>query len=983
MSRNRTVKLHPFRLLLILLLVALIILGITCTDFLRADAKDPLRAAVLYSGTDTAHEDTLLYLKQSLNASLESEAVIFEDNTDLSDYQILYLDKSLAETLTEAQLKNLTDHTQNGGFVWLPNELLPICRDALLGGATLAPIGSFPETVSYPEVSENYADLQKIVKDFESFIRYYHDFNEIAAKDFGYGVISDDIISLANVADSALYGVLPLGKGSVFFTNPMLPNAFAISSLSMEPDSDSKAYFSNTTAAANQLLYGEFASLASKQLYGYSVERILSSFASPAAAWQLHYEEITALENNSLEIFSELCKQNKQIASYTLIRNTYKWFERGETVSYLLSHDGAFLMDFNESAYSSGTHVVADRNSYLKYNSILDGGSYFVDYPEYTQTAYPAVADINQDGAADIIGGSSDGRFYLSLGECFEDGTWHVFAPQILTDAGGNPIAVSGHAAPCLTDLDGDGVLDIISGGTTGEIVWFAGSDRLTFEPKGVLAETGTAQSMPKVGDLSGDGINDLLVGTLEGKLLLYNGKLQNGVLTFSNSAEVLQDVMENGFAAPEICDYNADGRNDILLGTFDGYVEIYINESGSFRHDGAISCSEKNYKGNNNIKIGNNCVPVFYDINADGENDLIFGSLEYGVAMPIDSPYFPLRDKVQAQIDYAKENNLYVGMHFYTNSYASPEREKEEIALHKKALASYGIDASKIGSNQHTWRTSTLSSGQTLHSLKDSDVLWSSCSVLSEDYIYPESGAENVLSIPFFLDWENKKMLVTNTATLLYSGNGDAAMQYDLPISQYYHCDFAYRNEANELDIINRLQAYVDQNQYNFVKEDQLFHAVAASYNSRVTALKKGDAITISQQATDKDFGLYDKDFQKSTGVKIEFAEGENAADYSVSANVWRRKGNSIYVGLDQKVILRKSTEHVDGSHISRCNLPAEITVKKDYTEVAFKENGLMQLTVTGEITTEDNDWTVEFDGSETRAYKYGDCDSFRFSYK
>ena len=44
---------------------------------------------------------------------------------------------------------------------------------------------------------------------------------------------------------------------------------------------------------------------------------------------------------------------------------------------------------------------------------------------------------------------------------------------------------------------------------------------------------------------------------------------------------------------------------------------------------NGYIEGNESNYKGNNNLKFGANSVPRFYDIDGDGNKDLVVGSLE------------------------------------------------------------------------------------------------------------------------------------------------------------------------------------------------------------------------------------------------------------------------------------------------------------------------------------------------------------------
>ena len=101
-------------------------------------------------------------------------------------------------------------------------------------------------------------------------------------------------------------------------------------------------------------------------------------------------------------------------------------------------------------------------------------------------------------------------------------------------------------------------------------------------------------------------------------------------------------------WCSPCIADADGDGVNELYAGTFEGYIAKFENNV----FNGYIEGNESNYKGNNNLKFGANSVPRFYDIDGDGNKDLVVGSLEYGMAVPIDSDYFPYREKLQKQLD-------------------------------------------------------------------------------------------------------------------------------------------------------------------------------------------------------------------------------------------------------------------------------------------------------------------------------------------
>ena len=105
--------------------------------------------------------------------------------------------------------------------------------------------------------------------------------------------------------------------------------------------------FSNnaTVMVQNKLFEIIFVNLFRFKNYGYAVEHVLGSFAKPVASWELHYEDITGIDNGSAEIFEEMCERYGQVPSFTLARNPYIWFRRAESVTYALNNNGQFAMD--------------------------------------------------------------------------------------------------------------------------------------------------------------------------------------------------------------------------------------------------------------------------------------------------------------------------------------------------------------------------------------------------------------------------------------------------------------------------------------------------------------------------------------------------------------------------------------------------------------------------------------------------------------
>lgn len=975
------------------LVILMLIVGINVFNFID---DDNLAVAILYTGDAQGWKDTYSHLKQSLLANMTTTAIDVDNNKiDYKLYDVIYLDASIQYSLNKDKLRDeLVRFTTKGGGLFLENQLKDFFNSDFIGATEFVKLNAAPKNISYPEIRHNLKSLQEVIKDFDSIYKGYREYELLKTYDYGYGIKGATGEVLAEENGIALYTVNKVGKGYVFFTNPLLPNYFNINGFSMEASNELQSYFANTTASCNQLLKNQFVAFISKEKYGFSVERVYGNYARPSIAWQLHYEEITGFEHNSARIFSDLAQKHLQIPSYTIIRNSYTWFSRNETVTYLLNeqYDGtlAFTMDEYENAYSSGKHIAAD-GKWLSIQIVEDGGSYFVDYPEYEQRGYPHIFDYNNDGLLDIIVGSSDGEFYYFEGKKLDE-NYETAGATKLTDSKGKIISVEGYSAPTMVDINGDNVLDLISGSSDGNIYWFSGNGDLSFDYKGILVKTSLdGQSLPVIGDINNDGVLDLVVGSNNNTILCFYGIYKGSNLRFSTENTIIVkdiDNIEGAWLAPYVVDINKDGINDILAGTFHGYIAKLIGNGNGFEFVGYMEGIEENYKGNRYLKFGNNSVPRLGDLDNDEKLDLIVGSLEYGLAYPIDSKYFPMKNNLAEQINYMKSKGYYVGLHFYTNVGASDGYEKNELAMHKAALELYGIKIiDNIGFNQHTWHTSKHGAAQSIENGFEAGLLWLSGFKPSKSDASPEISAETAISIPFYLESEKNTGIIFNTSTLLYDYKnwGSISAKYDLPVSLYYHCDFAYENTDNTEKDILKAANFTKKYNYNFVTEDQYVKAIVASYNTDFNVsinnkLKKQN-IVINTQIKDKNIPLYDENYQKAVGVKIALGEKYLDKAINVDSSVWYHGDNVVYMGVGEKasISIANTSNKDDKFHINRANLPVNIEYSDDGAQVKFLYGGMMQLEVSGDASTDDKDWiiTKSENRDATIFTKFGEADT------
>jgi hypothetical protein len=974
-----------------------------------------LRAVVLHAGDGDAWRDDFSLLSRSLLLNLRAEAVDAEreGGFSLAGCDALFLDDSVIDSPAAEEVRRaVVEYARNGGCVFLGNRFHDFFPPEFLGAESFVKLDGFPGDMRFPEAPRNMIDMQKIIKDFSDLYPSYVDFEAVFSKcDYGYAMRPDTAVPLAVSRDLAVYAVNPYGAGFVFFANPMLPNEYTGSSFLLR-DSDTRPYFTDTGVSAAQILLSEFAAFAAKERDGFAVKRVFGSFGRPSISWQLHIEEITGIANRSMEAFFALCKPQNQIPSYSLQRNIYYWFLRAESVTFLPNEgeDGrmAFEADRYENVYSTGRHLVFQED-WLRFGEIYNTESYFEDYEKYSQNAYPCFGDLDGDGADEMAVGCADGYFY-----CFEDdgydGDYKVKNGERLKNAAGKDISVDGPSAPALIDADGDGVLDIVSGSSDGRLYWFSGKGERRFDAEGVLLSVdGAGRLFPAAGDIDGDGNPDLLVGADTREIFCYYGGAASGekspLFDADRGALLLTAPPEitGAHLAPCAADIDGDGLTDILAGTFDGYIARFANRGGVLRFDGFLTGSYANYKGNFNLKFGNNCVPRLHDANGDGRADLVCGQQEYGLAYPLDSKYFPYADALEAQLNMARDNYLYIGLHGFTNAFATERQEKEELDMHTDVFRRLGIRTEGIGANQHTWNTSGVGATQTFSEQWKAGLLWNSGHTPPGADYTPQVAAENAIPYPFFVtDGTNESMLLFNASTFLEGppAYSETAARYEAPISLYYHCDLMYMNRgAIAGQDIRRVSALTRSHLYNFTREDQMAKAIAAAYNIGASAEIERDAAAASDDggagsvslrltpyAHRNDFPLYSDEYQASCGVKIVLGEKLSGLRFKTDADVWYEGDDGLYVSLNRETTVSLSAREDDGAdeapHLVSVNIAAAIRASDDGASVYFLDDGMMQARVAGKATSDSEGFDARTEDGYTVFTKYGARDRLDIAY-
>ncbi len=932
---------------------------------IKVEEPDVLKTAVLSTSESVTAKNTLNLLEESTVATLTTEKI--NGKGDLSGYDVLYIDKSATEMELFDPTK-IQEYVNGGGCVFLDNEVYSLFAPEFIGASEFVEIGECPVDMRYPDTQDKTMQkMQSLISDFCGLYKDYFSYEQLlSGQYYGVGVIPTTAQIIAEKNGVGVYTLNHYGDGYVFFTNPVLPNNFSVNNLSEKDTGEALAI---TTVSANKLMRDYFAEFASLKKYGYAVERVFGSFASPSASWVMPIEDMRTIANGTAETLMEQCKLYGQVPSFTLSRNPYKKNYRAESVTYALNKGGAFSMDAYENAYSSGTHFVSNNEwLYLDYYDNTTG--YFEDSSEYVKRAYPCVVDFDCDGKTDLICGSSDGLLYyfrgIGMDENYETETASAF-----TDLEGNRISVGAYSSPSMVDMDMDGIAEIISGSEDGRIYCYKPIGGLILEEMGVILETGMTDAMTATGDLNGDGITDLAVGSRNGELRIYYGDMAEYGISYNNFTPV---GSWHTWCAPCIGDLDGDGQNELYAGTGEGYIACYDINNG---FAGYIEGNECNYLGNIHMKFGTNSVPRIYDINGDGKNDLAVGSLEYGMAVPIDSKYFPYKE----ELTKLKESGVYVGVNMLSHQHADLFHDERELKYHKMAFEKYGFNFLGSGASQQTFLTSFIGYDThydnmrgydgTYRQQKNAGLPWNSVSKTPDSYVNPLDSAENAIAIPFYLD---NGLLMFEPSAVPY---GD---RYYAEVSAKYGSPFIfYNNIANEQDdIIRRADDLAEDYGYNFAMENQVAKMVASAYNTHVNAKWENDGLSLSAVCRDKENPFYDEDYMDCVGVKIILADGVSIDEFGIDASVYYKKDNCIYVSLDNGARISKSGEHNE-INITSVNLPAKITSSEDSATVKFLDGGMMSVIVRGTVKTTSDGWETTMQEGRTIFTKYGEAQTLK----
>ena len=315
---------------------------------------------------------------------------------------------------------------------------------------------------------------------------------------------------------------------------------------------------------------------------------------------------------------------------------------------------GKLRLTTNSGTVLSGSKLgITRQSSAVSYGQITTA---FTSANASGSFSTPTTGDLDGDGLVELIVGQGDGTIMWYEQTAANSTT--LGTGQLLQTAAGVTIDVGNYAKPTVADLDGNGLLEIVVGEETGNVLRYEqagsnGANALKFNlttlftnPFGTAtasAPNGGSYARPSVSDLDNNGLLDILVGANDGTLRRYEQLAANNATTAGFKAWGLMKMADGtnidagSVDKPLVTDYDGDGYLDMLLGNQAGNIMLYTQSArnavtfttvGNLTTDGtSAKVINMGNSGTNAYGKSGYAAPAITDIDGDGLLDLFVGN--------------------------------------------------------------------------------------------------------------------------------------------------------------------------------------------------------------------------------------------------------------------------------------------------------------------------------------------------------------------
>jgi hypothetical protein len=187
------------------------------------------------------------------------------------------------------------------------------------------------------------------------------------------------------------------------------------------------------------------------------------------------------------------------------------------------------------------------------------------------------LGDVDADNDLDILVGDLNGVIHLIENTGQSNSPAYTYYDIVVGVSSRRP-------SPCLTDLDADGDLDLVSGSEDGRIYYFVNSgtpQNYSWVPNYASPfssiDVGDS-SKPTLADLDNDGDLDLTIGEEDDNLNFYRNTGNRISPSWRSEGSMYFGLTVDTQTSPELVDLNGDTKLDLIIGGVNGRFYRYDN---------------------------------------------------------------------------------------------------------------------------------------------------------------------------------------------------------------------------------------------------------------------------------------------------------------------------------------------------------------------------------------------------------------------